>query len=130
MELYINTTKNKAEDIELYLKEGNSVISTIIREANRKQSELLLGEVENLLKNNCLELKDIDSIIVENQGGAFTALRIGIVTANTLSYAMGIPVYGARNAIREYVEEQCKLRIVKPIYDSEPNITQKKPRLA
>ena len=87
--------------------------------------------------------ESIKGIIVENKGGSFTALRIGIVTANALGYALGIPVASSKfpekaSGPRGFtgkvkslkLKNSTKYSVVMPEYEKEPNITVKKSRNA
>lgn len=118
MELYIDTSKN--EKIGLSLKNNKKIIENIVIEAKYSQAELLLPAIEKLLKKAKIKLSDLHKIFVADEGEGFTALRIGVVTANTLGYALGIPVNKARNTKKQ------PFSIVKPKYNSEPNITYAK----
>jgi len=120
MILYINTTDN--DKVVLAIKKENKVLYEIKFGARFKQAEKLLPEIDKLLKKKKIKLKDFAKIEVENYGGSFTSLRIGVITANALGFALGIPVIGTNG---KNLKSQ-KLSIVKPIYDREPNIT--KPR--
>ncbi|MBU1160797.1 MAG: hypothetical protein ABII99_01050 [Patescibacteria group bacterium] len=139
MDLYINTTKNNSEFIEIALKKGAETappqFSSLCEEnwggavsaikAKRMQAEKLLPAIDKLLKKNKIKLSDIKKIQVENQGGSFTALRIGVVTANALGYALGIPVEGTqklenRQQITDSRNQKSKnnFSVVEPIYTS------------
>jgi tRNA A37 threonylcarbamoyladenosine modification protein TsaB len=101
-----------------------------------KQSELLLKTIVGLVKK-----KKIDGIIAIEGPGGFSALRIGIATANALAFSYKIPVVGVKLkktwlklSEEEKVEKvwQSGLKELKtaevgkwlvPFYDKEPNIT-------
>ena len=118
MTLYINTTQNDL--IEISLKNKSKLVAIKKFKSHRTQAEKLLPAIEKLLKANKLELGDLKGVEVENSGGSFTSLRIGVVTANALAYALGVPVKGMRETVVR------RLSVVKPIYDREPEITKKK----
>ena len=111
MILYINTTNNT--DIEVALKEKGQLLCKKVVKTNRDQAEKLLPLVEKILKENKKQLKNIKGIEVKNSGGSFTSLRIGVVTANALGFALNIPVKG---------EKGKRGKIVQPIYNREPDI--------
>ena len=92
--------------------------------ALRQEAEKLLPAVGKLLKANKLKLSDLNSLEVENRGGSFTSSRIGVVTANALAYALGIPAAGAGSGGLK--AKNKKFSVVKPLYDREPEITKKK----
>ncbi|MDO8592779.1 MAG: tRNA (adenosine(37)-N6)-threonylcarbamoyltransferase complex dimerization subunit type 1 TsaB [bacterium] len=123
MTLYINTTE--AKHMIVALKQGRALIAEKKVKAMRQEAEKLLPAVKALLKAEKIDLKQLKKIEVESRGGSFTSLRIGVVTANALAYALGVPVAGSQ---KPEVRSK-KLTAVEPIYDREPEITKKKMRL-
>jgi len=117
MILYINTINNQS--IEIALKQASDIIVSKNIPAPYKQAELLLPEIDKILKKQKINLKDITKIEVEDSGGTFTSLRIGIITANALAYALNIPVQG----INEKIVSRKKIKIVKPKYNAEPSVS-------
>lgn len=131
MHLIINTAKDNeisvilaktAKDFKVYKKTGE-----------RKQSEHLLRLVETAMKKNKIELKKIKGLGVVTGPGGFTSVRIGVASANTLAYALKIPVVGL--SLKEFsdnnelvgkvvkkLKTQKKFKPVVPVYDREPNI--------
>ncbi len=116
MILYINTTPK--EYMEIGLKEDDKILVMEKIPVERTQAEKLLPAVENILKKQKLKLKDLKKIEVENRGGSFTSLRIGVVTANALGYSLGIPVSGTDG----FNKKVDGLSVVKPKYSGEPDI--------
>ncbi|MEI6378718.1 MAG: tRNA (adenosine(37)-N6)-threonylcarbamoyltransferase complex dimerization subunit type 1 TsaB [Candidatus Falkowbacteria bacterium] len=121
MKLIIDTTDNLHVDLSLIDAKGN-LIGQSATEAFRQQGEKLLPAVVKLLKKNKLGLKDLNSIGVANGAGNFSSLRIGIVTANALAYALGIPVTDQTGQVLSIQG----LQIVEPAYTAEPNIGKPK----
>jgi len=119
MTLYINTTQNNL--VELAIKDKNKLVAFKKFSSHRKQAEKLLPAIEKLLKAKKLKLSDLDGVAVENRGGSFTSLRIGVVTANALAYALGVPVKGGKR-----LAGSKNFSIIEPIYDREPEITVRK----
>ncbi|OGF27592.1 hypothetical protein A2303_02905 [Candidatus Falkowbacteria bacterium RIFOXYB2_FULL_47_14] len=119
MDLFIDTTQD--HNIALHLKEGTRVISRKKFSAKYSQAEKLLPAIKKILDKNKYRLKDIAKIIVCNHGGGFTALRIGVVTANALGYALGVPV--TNDKVANTKKNTGKFSVIKPEYDREPNIT-------
>ena len=54
----------------------------------------ILDDVDGLLAEAAAEASDLDGIVVGTGPGSYTGLRIGLVTARTLSLALGVPVAG------------------------------------
>lgn len=124
MILYIDTTKG--DDVQITLRQDRGVIISKKFKAKRKQAERLLAGIDKLLKSKKLSLSDIKKIEVVNSGGSFTALRIGVVTANALGYGLGIPVLAPDRKVKRVKSHGREISIVEPKYDSEPVITKKK----
>lgn len=114
MKLYINTANNAIITVEL--RHNSKVLLSEAVEANHQQAEKLLPLIDSLLKSIKATLKDITSIVVEDQGEGFTSLRIGVATANALAYALGISLE---------VPKLGKVKIVEPKYARGPSITVK-----
>ncbi len=124
MILFIDTTKSHS--IEVALKDNFKIIANEKISAPYTQAEKLLPLIDGILKKNNLDFKDIKKVNVRNRGGSFTGLRIGVITANALGYALGVPVEGEVRSkkLEARNESGKKFDIVKPIYDREPNITK------
>lgn len=126
MTLYINTTQE--HDIEIAIKDNGKLIVGKKFFAKYSHAEKLLPAIDKLLKNKNLRISDIKKIKVASIGSeenktSFTALRIGVVTANALGYALGVPVEGESKN-----DNNFDFDIVKPVYSREPNITKSKKR--
>ncbi len=121
MRLSIDTTKNSSSEIMLVLGVGKSKKTKVVKQTQFKQAELLLPAVKDFLNENNVELKDISEIYVANTAGTFTALRLGVVTANALGYALGVPVKGVTK--EKVASSKKEFDVVKPKYSKEPNIT-------
>lgn len=125
MTLYINTVSG--EEIIVALYDKAKLIAEKKISAPRRQSEKLLPAIDKLLKSQKLKLTDLKKIRVENYGGSFTSLRIGVITANALAYALKIPVE-AGSKINRKNKKFGAYSLVEPVYDRAPNIgISKKP---
>jgi len=76
------------------LGEGGAVVDESTISSGRAHLELLLPEVERLLKRSSRTIRDIDGIVVGTGPGAFSGLRVGIATARGLAQALGVPIQG------------------------------------
>lgn len=81
----------------LYLSVGlakdKKVADKIFYNAWQRQSELMVNEIDNILKRNKLDKKDLDSIVVGIGPGSYTGVRIAVTIAKTIAYALKIKVY-------------------------------------
>lgn len=121
MTLYIDTTDR--EEIILQLLDKKLVKAELIIPAERRQAEELLIGIESLLEQANIKMADLTGIKVNNAGGSFTSLRIGVVTANALAYALGIPIEG--NSKKD-TKKQGEVQVIAPRYASTPDIIIKK----
>jgi len=119
MILYINTIKEGAKYIELIIYKGEKILAKFKIKAERRQSEKLLSSIDKILKNNNIKIDNINKIVVANKGEGFTSLRIGVATANALAFALGINIEGESGKVLN----RKGLKIIKPKYVKEPNIT-------
>lgn len=122
MTLYINTA-SQAETVIALIVNNKKIVSKKFKFAHR-QAEKLLPAIDKLLKANKFKLANIEKIMVASYGGSFTSLRIGVVTANALGYALKVPVISEETGKADKVFAGYSL--IKPVYDSEPNIGQPK----
>lgn len=120
------------------LANGNELLLSKTINKPFSHSELLLKTIIGLLNAAKATLSTLVRIIVADGPGDFSALRTGIATANSLAYALNIPVAGV-HVIKNFENEKEKLQwllnvaklrkkqfsmkeLVIPKYDREPNI--------
>lgn len=106
MNLYIDTTKPLQATVKINDKE-------IIKNYQTPQEQNILSAIDEILKTNSIELKDLKNIEVNPGPGSFTGSRVGVAIANALAFALNIPVNGKNPPIA-------------PIYSEEPHITKPK----
>ncbi len=85
MILFINTSSTDL--IQVKLIKDNKILAQAESREQFKQSELLLG-----LVNKVRGTKKVTAIAVVSGPGAFSALRLGIATANTLAWSLHLPI--------------------------------------
>lgn len=127
MILFIDTSDKSR--IFIAILEKNKEIGSSVMDAQFKHCEKLLPGIENLLRGLKLSLADIKEIRVASYGVSFTSLRIGVITANALGYALGVPVYGVDRHGKIKKGRGDKFNIVRPEYDRKPNISISKKKL-
>ena len=124
MILYIDTSER--DEVAIMVKKGEKVIGEKKFLAKYRQAEKLLVAIDKMLDSAGVKLKSIKEIKVENRGGSFTSLRIGVITANALGFGLGIPVTTVQDSEVKKVED---FSVIKPEYSQEPTITMKKNNL-
>ncbi len=75
------------------LAKDNKIIDKTIYKAWQKQSEFMILEIEKILKNNDIDPKTIEEIIVSKGPGSYTGVRIALTITKIYGYALNIPVY-------------------------------------
>jgi len=118
MKLKINSVYS-TESVKIGIEENDQTVVEKVIMAKRAQSEKLLPALEKMLVRSRRRLRDVREIVVQNDGVGFTSLRIGVVVANALGYALGVPVYGSKGESSTI----SGFSVVKPYYEKEPNIT-------
>jgi tRNA A37 threonylcarbamoyladenosine modification protein TsaB len=95
MTLYINTSDNTKTTIGLddYL---------VTEPSGEKKSQFVLELLERMLKEKGREFRDITEIQVEIGPGSYTGLKVGVTIANTLAWALSIPVNGQKMVEPKY----------------------------
>jgi tRNA A37 threonylcarbamoyladenosine modification protein TsaB len=87
--------------------------------AHYQQAEKLLPSIVKMMNKLKITWSEIKEIKVQSKGGGFSSLRIGVLTANALAYALKIPVKALHN---DQAVTFAGGQAVKPEYQSEPNI--------
>lgn len=75
------------------LASDDKIIDEIKYDAWQKQSELMILEIDHILKRNKLEAKAISKIITTLGPGSYTGVRIALTIAKIYGYTLNIPVY-------------------------------------
>lgn len=73
-----------------FLSDSNTFTKTIESESH---SIYFLPLLDEMIKENKIDFKDIKNIVVVNGPGSFTGVRIGLTVAKTISYCMNAPIY-------------------------------------
>lgn len=106
MKLYFDATDNLKTLVRL---EGKELVKTY--SSPREQN--ILGAIDEMLKSESVDWKDLTEIEVKTGPGSFTGSRLGVAIANALGFALSIPVNGQRLP-------------VEAAYSAPPSITKSK----
>lgn len=97
------------------------------------QNKNLLDCLDNFLARQKKKKADIKGVMAVTGAGSFTSARIAAVIANTLAYALKIPVLAIKEnqtkKIQELIPELLKQPIgqyISATYSGQPNITKTK----
>ena len=75
------------------LAKDGKVVDKICYEAWQRQSEMMVTEIDNILKRNNVEKSELDGVVVGIGPGSYTGVRIGVTIAKTIAYALHIKLY-------------------------------------
>lgn len=126
--MLVLTIRTDKPESEVGLFDDVRKIDGFCWEAHRQLAESLNTKINELLNKNNKKIKDIEGLVVYGGPGSFTGLRIGISTANAISYALSIPVLGVngegwdRSGIKQ-LKQGSSDGIVMPNYGADANIT-------
>ncbi len=68
---------------------GQTVESVSLQQAGRRHAQTLIAEVDAMLRRAGISSQQLEVIAVSIGPGSFTGLRVGVVFAKTLAYAIG-----------------------------------------
>lgn len=135
MILVINTTDSEKVFIGL-VKNGIWLAKKQLK-AQYKQAEKLLPAIDKVIQVLGFRFQDLQAVAVISGPGPFTALRVGVTTANTLGWSLKIPVVAVKRSEFSGLDDLIKVistkikkaqtgQIAVPVYGKEPNITRPK----
>jgi tRNA threonylcarbamoyladenosine biosynthesis protein TsaB len=78
----------------LALMRGTQILDSSVGTEHETQSNILLQQLDSLLKKNGCTLHDIKLLIAALGPGSFTGLRIGLATVKSLAATLEIPCVG------------------------------------
>ncbi len=74
--------------------DDGSLLAERCWESRHRHGEELLARLDEVLAEVGGRKQDLTGIVVGTGPGSFTGLRIGLATAKTIAYALGIPIVG------------------------------------
>jgi len=107
--MVILTIRTDKPEAEIGLYDDQKQLAYEVWQAHRQLAETLHAKIEELLKSQGKELKDLQGIVAFKGPGSFTGLRIGLTVANALSYSLGVPVVASAGA---WIEEGIEALLV------------------
>ncbi|GAA3492664.1 tRNA (adenosine(37)-N6)-threonylcarbamoyltransferase complex dimerization subunit type 1 TsaB [Streptomyces cremeus] len=80
--------------VTVALHDGDSVVAETTRVDARRHGELLLPLIDATLREAGRTLDAVTGLVVGVGPGPYTGLRVGLATAETFGFALGVPVHG------------------------------------
>jgi tRNA threonylcarbamoyl adenosine modification protein YeaZ len=80
--------------VTVALHDGDDVVAELVADRPMKHGEQLAPLIEAAMEQVGIVRQDLTAIGVGVGPGPFTGLRVGLVTARTLGFALEVPVYG------------------------------------
>ena len=106
---------------------NDKILDKVVWNGSGELSDSLLVKIDELLKKLNISPHDISSIAVNPGPGSYTGLRIGISTANAISWSRKIPIRSAKlEGSKIIFLTPPSINAVIPIYSGLPNITRPK----
>lgn len=90
--MIILTIRTDKPEAELGLYNDATQLAYTTWTAHRELSETIHKKIDELLQSENKALHDIEGIVCYKGPGSFTGLRIGLTVANSLAYALQVPV--------------------------------------
>ncbi len=108
MILFINTSQTDL--IQVKLIKGDKIINQSENREEYRQSELLLKMINELFSKG-YTIHNTRFVAVVSGPGAFSALRIGISTANSLAWSLKVPVVEV--SVNEAESDEKLIKVLK-----------------
>jgi tRNA threonylcarbamoyladenosine biosynthesis protein TsaB len=80
--------------VTVALHDGTDVVAQLASTETMRHGEQLTPLVDQALRQVGITARDLTAIVVGVGPGPFTGLRVGLVSARTMAYALQVPVYG------------------------------------
>ncbi|MFA5128025.1 MAG: hypothetical protein WC457_03435 [Patescibacteria group bacterium] len=106
--MFLLIDNSNDEAIIFYWREQKKIITV----KNRSSKQSLLAVLETSLKKHQKNISDLTGIAVVVGLGRFTATRVATTTANTLGFALKIPVVSVDSADYELAEKLLRKKRV------------------
>lgn len=129
--MIILTIRTDKPEAEIGLYEDGKQLAYESWEAHRQLSVTIHTKIDEVLKRGGKSLHDIRGIVCFQGPGSFTGLRIGLTLANTLAYALGVPIVARQDpgwletGIADLLAGKND-KLAQPEYGAEAHITAQK----
>lgn len=80
--------------VTVALHDGASVVAESRTVVPMRHGESLVPLIDDVLRDSGVSRRDLDGVAVGVGPGPYTGLRVGLVTAQAIAHALGIPLHG------------------------------------
>ena len=80
------------ENLSLGLIEDHEPRALIYTQCRRRNAQILLTQLQELLKNLNWDLDDVDELIVNRGPGSYTGVRIALSVVRTTAQVLKLPI--------------------------------------
>lgn len=88
-------------DLSVGLVKDGTIIDRISYQAWQRQSELMVKEIDTILKRNAVDAKNLSEVVVTIGPGSYTGIRIALTIAKTLAYSLNIKIFAISSLIAQ-----------------------------
>ncbi|WP_457621235.1 tRNA (adenosine(37)-N6)-threonylcarbamoyltransferase complex dimerization subunit type 1 TsaB [Persephonella sp.] len=82
-----------SENMGIALINGHNIVARISLYKTKPFSELIVGKLNDIFNELRLSVDVISGVVVNKGPGSYTALRVGVSVAKTISYSLSVPLY-------------------------------------
>lgn len=100
------------------LVDDDIVLGEVITNLKKNHSLRLMPAIEQLMKEAGVHPKELQRIVVAHGPGSYTGVRIGVTTAKTLAWTLGVPLVGVSTLEVLAQNGRYFQGVVTPIFDA------------
>ncbi|MGX6978204.1 tRNA (adenosine(37)-N6)-threonylcarbamoyltransferase complex dimerization subunit type 1 TsaB [Vagococcus elongatus] len=116
MKILALDTSNQTMSIALL--EDEKMLASYTTSVHRNHSVTLMPAIEYLMVKNNVKPKELDRIVVAKGPGSYTGLRIGVTTAKTLAWTLGIELTAVSSLAHLASSVSEKETMIVPVFDA------------
>lgn len=94
--------------VSIALTQDDRVLHSQFLEGGHEVSEGIVSSIGLMLQSCGVSFKDLDGVAVTTGPGSYTGLRLAVTVANTLGYALKIPVFSMSTLEAFLVQSDCR----------------------
>ncbi|MFA5422012.1 MAG: tRNA (adenosine(37)-N6)-threonylcarbamoyltransferase complex dimerization subunit type 1 TsaB [Bacilli bacterium] len=88
-------------DLNIGLAFNGQIVDRISYVAWQRQSELMVKEIDTILKRQGITAQDISEVVVTIGPGSYTGIRIALTVAKTLAFALNLKIYAISSLLAQ-----------------------------